>query len=220
MTAAAGTTDADGARTALARGAAVVLPNPAPLTCVLAGTDARAVNSAKGRPADQAVALWAHDPGTVAALGLDAGVHRLLVEERVTLLLRLPGGAGPAPATRDGWTMLFGARWAPVLPVLAPHPVLYVSSANRTGRPPAATAAEAAAMFPATVPVLDPAGLSGIDDGPTATPRAATTTLRLHPDGRLELHRRGAQDGAFADPDRYLDHVRARYLRPGAAGRG
>ncbi|MFI6156034.1 hypothetical protein ACIBCA_25500 [Kitasatospora sp. NPDC051170] len=213
-----GTVDADGARTALGEGAAV-LPNPAPLTFVVAGTDPRAVNTAKGRPADQAVALWAHDPGVLAeldtVLGLGAGLaalaRRLLTEELVTLLLPLRPDADPpawlAPATRDGWTLLFGARWSPLLPVLAGHPVLYVSSANRTGRAPAATAAEAEALG---VPVLGPGSLPGTGVGGAAA-RAATTTLRLHPDGRLDLHRAGAQDRAYGGGAGYLEHLRAVY---------
>ncbi|MFJ8043525.1 Sua5/YciO/YrdC/YwlC family protein [Kitasatospora sp. NPDC096147] len=206
---ASGTLGAVGA--ALHRGTAVVLPNPAPLTHVVAGTDPLAVNSAKGRPADQPVALWAHHPATLTTLTgplpLGPGVRRLLTEERVTLLLPLLADAPPwlAPATRDGWTMLFGARWAPVLPLLDPHPVLYVSSANRTGSPPAATTAEAHAMFPPEVPVL------ALPDA-SPTPRAATTTLRLHPNGRLDLHRPGAQDRRFPSPGAYLDHVRTTYL--------
>ncbi|MFF2076826.1 Sua5/YciO/YrdC/YwlC family protein [Kitasatospora sp. NPDC058162] len=215
----AGTVDLAGARAALRRGTAVVLPNPAPLTHVVAGTDPRAVNTAKGRPAEQAVALWAHDPGTLARLGavldlspeLAAAARRLLSEERVTLLLPLrPGAARPdwlVPATRDGWTLLFGARWEPVLPLLADHPVLYVSSANRTGHPPAATAAEARAMFPAAVPVLGTAGPDTAVGG-----RAATTTLRLHPDGRLDLHRPGAQDRPHPGRGAYLAHVRTAFL--------
>ncbi|MFJ4184583.1 hypothetical protein [Kitasatospora sp. NPDC089509] len=212
-------TDLEGARAALRRGTAVVLPNPAPLTHVVAGPDPRAVNTAKGRPADQAVALWAHHPDTLTDLdaaldlspALTAAAHRLLTEERVTLLLPLRPGAAPpdwlTPATRDGWTLLFGARWTPLLPLLADHPVLYVSSANRTGRPPAATAAEAVARFPAAVPVL------GTTSEPDSPPRAATTTLRLHPDGRIDLHRPGAQDRPYQDPNGYLEHVRAAYLR-------
>ncbi|MFI5649145.1 hypothetical protein [Kitasatospora sp. NPDC051705] len=231
-----GSVDADAADAALRRGTAVVLPNPAPLTYVVAGTDPEAVNEAKDRPAGQAVALWAHHPDTLAALGaaldlgagLAAAAHRLLTEERVTLLAPLRPGARPpgwlSPATRDGWTMLFGARWAPLLPLLAGHPVLYVSSANRTGRPPAATAADAVAMFPPAVPVLGAASLTdpGDGSGPASghgsgqPPRAATTTLRLHPDGRVDLHRHGAQDRRHPPPADYLDHVRARYpgLRP------
>ncbi|MEV6979440.1 Sua5/YciO/YrdC/YwlC family protein [Kitasatospora sp. NPDC093806] len=218
--------DVDGARRALRRGTAVVLPNPAPLTHVVAGPDPQAVNTAKGRPADQAVALWAHDPDTFAAAGealdlterLAALARRLLVEERVTLLLPLRSGAPRpdwlAPATRDGWTMLFGARWTPLLPVLADHPVLYVSSANRTGHPPAATVDDALAMFPPAVPVLalPAATTDSTDSTDTALPpRAATTTLRLHPDGRLDLHRHGAQDRPYPDADRYLEHVHATY---------
>ncbi|GAA2143186.1 hypothetical protein GCM10009760_29200 [Kitasatospora kazusensis] len=215
-----GSVDADGARRALRGGAAVVLPNPAPLTYVVAATDPRAVNAAKGRPLGQAVALWAHDPAVLAALdgvldlapGPAALAHRLLTEERVTLLVPLRSDVQPppwlAPAALDGWTLLFGARWTPLRPVLAEHPVLYVSSANRTGHAPAATAAEATAMFDATVPVLGCASLPGADRDPAEPPRSATTTLRLHPDGRLDLHRRGAQDRGHPNADRYLARLR------------
>ena len=209
-----------GARAALRRGQAVVLPNPAPLTCVVAGTDAQGVNRAKGRPEGQAVALWAHDPAILAALDdvldLDADLRTvarlLLTEQRVTLLVPLRAGAsGPdwlAPAARESWAMLFGTRWPPLLPVLEDHSVLYVSSANRTGQAPAATGAQARAMFPHSVPVLPADRLAGAEPESDPAARAATTTLRLYPDARITVHRRGAQDAAFADPDRYLDHVR------------
>ncbi|MER7582612.1 hypothetical protein [Kitasatospora sp. NPDC097691] len=222
-----GTVDVDGARAALRRGAAVVLPNPAPLTSVVAATDPQAVNTAKGRPAGQAVALWAHDPDTATALApvldldprLSAVARRLLADELVTLLVPLRSGArGPSwlsPATRDGWTLLFGARWTPLLPVLADHPVLYVSSANRTGHPPAGSAATAAAMFPATVPILGSASLTGADREPAEGPRAATTTLRLHPDGRIDLHRHGAQDRPYPAHGHFLDHIRRAYATAG-----
>lgn len=212
MNAGTGLVGADAARLALERGAAVVLPNPAPLTYVVAGTDPGGVNTAKGRPADQPVALWAHDRGTFAELarGTDldtAGVRlagRLLEEERVTLLVPLrPGGARPdwlAPASKDGWALLFGARWSPLLPVLEPFPVLYVSSANRTGHPPAGSAGAAREMFPRT-PVLD---------GGTGPGRRATTTLRLAPDGGLSLHRHGGQDHPYPTEQAYLGALRAR----------
>lgn len=218
-----GLVDAGGAGEALRRGEAVVLPNPAPLTCVVAATDAPTVNRAKGRPENQAVALWAHDPATFAALedaldldaDLRAAARLLLTEQRVTLLVPLrPGAAGPdwlAPAARESWAMLFGTRWQPLLPVLAEHSVLYVSSANRTGHAPAANAAQARAMFPQYVPVLPAERLPGTE--PDTAPRAATTTLRLYPDARITVHRRGAQDAAFTDTDSYLDHVRT--LSPG-----
>ncbi|MEU3064294.1 hypothetical protein [Streptomyces subrutilus] len=217
---------------ALLRGLAVVLPNPAPLTCVVAATAPEAVNRAKNRPADQPVALWTHHPRTAArvlrALDLAADTaeiaRRLLTDERVTVLAPLRADHAPppwlAPATHEGWTLLFGARWSPLRPVLDPHPVLYVSSANRTGLPPAPTAARARAMFPDDVPVLDPAALPGTGADSTDTadsaPRAATTTVRLHPDGRMELHRSGAQDGPYSDADAYLEHLRTAH-GPGTA---
>ncbi|MFE3940216.1 hypothetical protein ACFXPJ_42365, partial [Streptomyces goshikiensis] len=152
------------ARRALRGGAAVVLPNPAPLTYVVAATRPRAVNEAKARPSGQPVALWAHHAGTrhavTARTALDAAgialAGRLLAEEHLTLLLPLRAGARwpdwLAPACKDGWALLFGARWQPLAPLLDEHPVLYVSSANRTGGPPAATPPEALAVFPAPRP--------------------------------------------------------------------
>ncbi|MCX4579584.1 hypothetical protein OHB41_41670 [Streptomyces sp. NBC_01571] len=206
----------------LSLGRAAVLPNHAPLTFVVAATAASAVNRAKDRPADQPVALWTHHPHTTDLVlpALELAEHaaesarRLLTDERVTVLAPLRHDHTPpawlAPATHNGWTLLFGARWSPLQPVLDEHPVLYVSSANRTGRPPAPTAAQARAMFPEDVPVLDPAALPGTTpDAPGSPPRAATTTLRLHPDGHLELHRSGAQDAMHPDPTAYLHHLRA-----------
>ncbi|MFJ4091526.1 hypothetical protein ACIPYS_08075 [Kitasatospora sp. NPDC089913] len=204
-------------RAALALGRAVVLPNPAPLTCVVAATRPDAVNLAKQRPAEQAVALWAHHPRTLDALTerLDLGpdplrlARRLLAEEHLTVLapVRDPEEAPPwlAPATKDGWTLLFGTRWQPLAGLLDDFPVLYVSSANRTGHDPAPGPAEALAMFPPDVPVLGSPGLAGRPDDRR---RAATTTVRLHPDGRLGLHRHGAQDRGFADPEQYLARLR------------
>ncbi|MFF4324174.1 hypothetical protein [Streptomyces sp. NPDC001568] len=214
----------DAARAHLARGRAVVLPNPAPLTYVVAATTPDAVNRAKGRPVGQPVALWVHHPATaelvLRALDLSAAAagtaRRLLSDERVTLLAPLGRDHAPpgrlAPATHDGWTLLFGARWEPLRPVLDAHPVLYVSSANRTGHPPAATAARARAAFPGDVAVLDAAALPGTaPDAADAAPRAATTTIRLHPDGHMEPHRSGAQDRPYAGIAAYVDHLRAAY---------
>ncbi|MFJ4864699.1 Sua5/YciO/YrdC/YwlC family protein [Streptomyces sp. NPDC088748] len=216
-----GAVDLDEARRALRAGAAVVLPNPAPLTHVVTATTPHAVNEAKGRPPGQAVALWAHHAETLrtvlAVARLDAAATalaaRLLTEEHLTVLLplrtdpHLPDWL--APAAQDGRVLLFAARWQPLRPLLDEHPVLYVSSANRTGLPPAATTAEALAVFPAAVPVLRPPhGADGPAGGPA---RRATTTVAVHPDGRLTLHRHGAQDRSHPHPDDYLDHLRARY---------
>ncbi|MGV9264105.1 hypothetical protein ACWDRR_05515 [Kitasatospora sp. NPDC003701] len=243
-----GTVDLPGARSALARGTAVVLPNPSPLTGVVAATAPGTVNAAKGRPVGQPVALWAHHPDTLAALdaalALDAPTaalaRRLLAEEHLTLLVPLRTDEPPpdwlAPAAQDGWALLFGARWAPLRPLLARFPLLYVSSANRTGRPPAAHAAAAVAMFPAGTAVLGTADLPAA--GPASTEatgteaagtepaavepegpepaRRATTTLRLHPGGSLALHRHGAQDHRHGGAAAYLHHLRTAY--PAAAG--
>lgn len=204
----------------LREGTAVVLPNPAPLTHVATATTPQAVNEAKGRPLDQPVALWAHHADTLHAVAavteLDAAgsalAVRLLAEEYLTLLVPLRPSPRPswlAPACKAGWALLFGARWQPLRPLLDEHPVLYVSSANRTGRHPAATTADALAMFPATVPVLQlPHPLE--PEAAKAT-RQATTTVTLHPDGRLTLHRHGAQDRLYDHSDDYLHHLRAEY---------
>lgn len=211
---------------ALREGAAVVVPNPAPLTHVITARRAPTVNEAKGRPADQPVALWAHHRDTLRALdrvsALDADrqamARWLLSREHLTVLVPVrdrddtPDWA--APAIRDGWMLLFGARWQPLRPLLDEQPMLYVSSANRTGRPPAATTADALAMFPRTVPVLAaPPQPGGPHRAVADPPRRATTTVRLHPDGRLELHRRGAQDERCALPDQYVRGLRARYAK-------
>ncbi|MEZ3177489.1 hypothetical protein KYY02_01800 [Streptomyces pimonensis] len=202
-------------------GAAVVLPNPAPLTHVVTARRARTVNEAKGRPGDQPVALWAHHPDTLNALdqvwelGPDqsARARWLLTREHLTVLVPVRNGpelpSWAAPAVKDGWMLLFGARWQPLRPLLDELPLLYVSSANRTGRQPVATTAGALAMFPAAVAVL---AVPDTDDPPAAESleRRATTTVRLHRDGRLELHRHGAQDRHHADPADYLRDLEKR----------
>lgn len=211
------------ARRALREGSALVLPNESPLTHVVTATRARTVNEAKGRPSDRPVALWARHPDTLATLGRlwDLGPEAaetarwMLTAERLTVLLPLRDTAlrppWLAPAVKDGWMLLFGARSRPLRPLLDEHPVRYVSSANRTGRPPAATAEDALRMFPPGVEVLhlpDAGPDSAVLEDPP--PRRATTTVRLHPDGRLELHRHGAQDQHATGPEDYLRHLRER----------
>ncbi|MFF2193918.1 hypothetical protein [Streptomyces sp. NPDC058157] len=203
---------------ALRDGAAVVLPNPAPLTHVVTSRLPYAVNEAKGRPAGQPVALWAHHPDTVSALdgiwrlptGPAAMARRLLAEEHLTVLVPVREDADPpgwaAPAVKDGWMLIFGARWAPLRPLLDAHPMLYVSSANRTGHAPAASTADALATFPAGVPVLGPPVPE-----PGAAARRATTTIRVHADGHLDHHRPGAQDQDFPGPRPYLRHLQDTY---------
>ncbi|GAA2813243.1 hypothetical protein GCM10010452_47060 [Crossiella cryophila] len=194
---------------ALARGAAVVLPNPYPLTSVVAATTAEAVNAAKGRPAGQAVALWLVGDGPwaelAAALDLDsrglALARHLLVEERVTALLPITPAAPRwvLDAAREGFVLVFGSCWAPLRPLLTQP--LRVSSANRTGHAPVADPASARAEFPPEVHVLD-AG-----DGHPSWGRRATTTLRLTRAG-IEHVRPGAQCHARGGPAAYLAHLR------------
>ncbi|MFD7919832.1 hypothetical protein ACFV3R_11475 [Streptomyces sp. NPDC059740] len=210
------------AEQALAEGAAVVVPNPAPLTHVVTARRASTVNEAKGRPAGQSVALWAHHPDTLSAveqiwaLGPEerATARRLLTQERLTVLVPVHDGTGTPdwapPAVKDGWMLLFGARWESLRPLLDRHPLLYVSSANRTGHQPAATTAEALAMFSDAVPVLTVPEPRDAPSPVSGTRRRATTTVRLHSDGRLELHRHGAQDQHHADPAHYLEELQER----------
>ena len=205
---------------ALTAGRAAIVPNPSPLTYVVTATNPQAVNTAKGRPIDQEVALWVHDEttwaGLIPSLDLTSSALRMAVAllrvELVTLLAPVcadtPPPAWAVPALRDGHLLLFGARWQPLAPLLARFPRLYVSSANRTGQAPAATASAAAAMFGPGIPVADADSLRESD-----TPHTATTMLRIAPSGALTHVRRGAQDQAHgADPDLYLERLRTTEL--------
>lgn len=81
----------------------------------------------------------------------------------------------------------------------------FPSVCNRTGQAPAATAALAVAMFGPGIPVTDADHLRAID-----APHAATTMLRIAPDGALTHIRNGAQDRAHGtDPALYLKHLHA-----------
>lgn len=209
--------DTGAAADALRAGGAVILPNPSPLTYVVAATTPGAVNDAKGRPTGQEVALWVHDDAVWRALATELALtpaalrtaFALLREERVTLLVPVRADARPSPwtgpALRDGHLLLFGAQWGPLSALLTGFPQLYVSSANRTGQPPADTAARATAMFGPGIPVVDAEALRR-----PGTPHAATTMLRIGSGGDLEHVRRGAQDQAHGpEPEAYLAHLRA-----------
>ncbi|MFJ1767828.1 hypothetical protein ACIOD2_46400 [Amycolatopsis sp. NPDC088138] len=202
---------------ALGAGSAVVFPNPYPLTSVVAATAPGVVNTAKGRPEDQAVALWLVGDEIwtefAAALDLDDATRvfarELLVHERVTLLLPLMSGRVPdqaRPATRDGHALVFGACWDPLRPILAGAGLLHVSSANRTGHPPAASPAEVRAMFPPDVHVVD------ATDDASAAGRAATTTLRVSRNHTLTHTRSGAQDRDCGGREAYLARLRSVYV--------
>ncbi|WP_405591063.1 Sua5/YciO/YrdC/YwlC family protein [Streptomyces sp. NBC_01190] len=203
-----------GVTRALDTGEAVLLPTPSPLPYVVAGRVAERVNTAKGRPAGQAVALWVPDLAPVTPWIALAPHHLpllrwLLVKELVTVLVPVrPSGLTPswvAPALRDGHVLLAG----PGLPALnalhaGPRP-LYVSSGNRTTHPPVATAAEAAATFGPDVLVLD-----GDEFRDAAVRHASSTMLRFGPRAELDVVRHGIQDAPFADGETYLKDLRER----------
>jgi L-threonylcarbamoyladenylate synthase len=211
------------ARHALAAGRAAVLPSPSPLVYGVAATVPNVVNAAKGRALDQEVAVWLHEdsawreltPALDLAPAALARALGLLRRELVTLLVPLhperPAPAWLSPAIRDGHALLFGARWAPLTRLLSEFPHLYLSSANRTGDPPAATAAQAAAMFATHIPVVDGDALRDPD-----RVHASSTMLRITAAGDLFLARHGIQDTTHdcthgCDRATYLEHCVATY---------
>lgn len=130
-----------------------------------------------------------------------------LLRERLSLLVavrdpaRLP--AWVRPAVQRGHLAMFSGRWAPLAPLWDRFPRLYGSSANRTGKPPAACAADGASALGAQLPVIDGDALRD--------PRlvhAASTMVRVAPDGTLSPHRSGAQDAAAGlDLDTYVQRL-------------
>ncbi|MDP9831054.1 hypothetical protein [Kineosporia succinea] len=190
------------ARELLEQGQAVVLPNPSPLTCVVAATSPAVVNAAKGRPERQNVAVWGLDDDFWSLLRpfIDLPdtpfAFDLLRRHPVTALLpvRGPLPRWAEPAVRDRQILLFGTRWEPVAEAVAGFGHLYVSSANRTGRPPAATAAQAREMFGDRCAIVD----RDVHHSPHLTHRA-TTMVRIAPDGSVHLARSGATDEVVTD---------------------
>ena len=103
--------------------------------------DAAAVNTAKGRPADQPAGLSVADFAVVAPY-LDVAdrvlpMVRWLCESEQVILLARPRGGGPgwlSPATLDGMLSFTCTPWLPELgKIIAEFGHLYVSSANLTG---------------------------------------------------------------------------------------
>jgi tRNA A37 threonylcarbamoyladenosine synthetase subunit TsaC/SUA5/YrdC len=204
----------DAACRALAAGRPVVLPNRAPLAYIVVATDPREVNRLKGRPVHQSVGIALSDDADWRALepALDltgAGLARMRALMRRELLSFLApvrdGVTLPewlAPAERDGWLGLFAGCWRPLGPVWQRFPRLFGSSANRTGRPPAGSAAEAAAAFGDSTVVVD-----GDERRASTLTRGATTILRIGPDGTPALHRSGAHDAGLT-ADEFLRRCR------------
>jgi len=200
----------------LAAGGAVVVPNPAPMAYGLVGTSATAVNALKGRALDQAVAVSLHDRSEwqrvapnidVPPAALDA-VLRLL-RRRLSLLVPLrsqePCLQWIAPAVRDGYLGVFNGRWTHTATLWDRFPRLFGSSANLTGEPPAACAADALAMFGTDCPVVEVTAF-----GDQRRWRLSSTMVRLDRRGRLALHRTGADDAAGSRaPGEYLRQLAA-----------
>lgn len=190
------------------------MPNPSPMTYGLVATRAWAVNAAKGRPLHQPVAVSLHDKAQWQRVApvIDLPAERLpmlvaLLRERLSLLVpvrdaaRLP--AWVQPAVHAGELAMFSGWWAPLAALWERFPRLYGSSANRTGQPPVASAADAARTLGARAPIIDGDALRD--------PRrvhAASTMVRVTPDGQLGLYRRGAQDAASGlDIDAYIGRL-------------
>ncbi|MDN5861437.1 MAG: Sua5/YciO/YrdC/YwlC family protein, partial [Pseudonocardia sp.] len=201
----------DAACQARARGQAVVVPNPSPMTYGLVATSATAINAIKGRPLRQPVAVSLHDQAewrrVTPALDLpDASLPMVgaLLRERLSLLVPVRDAAAlPAwarSAVQGNHLAVFDGWWAPLARLWDRFPRLYGSSANRIGRPPAASAAAAARMLGAAVPVIDGDALRD----PHGV-HAASTMLRVRADGSLRPHRSGTQDAASGlDLDAYV----------------
>src|SRR5579859_7406227 len=109
---------------ALRSGSPVVIPTPSPLAYTIAGTQAAAVNTAKGRPASQLAGVSVAKIDLIAPyLDLADGVlpmARWLCEsEMVSLLVPVRAGAPSwlSPAISDGMVFFTSTPW---LPALAP----------------------------------------------------------------------------------------------------
>lgn len=198
----------DAAWAALAAGQPVVLPNATPLAYMVVATSPREVNRLKGRPLHQNVGITLYDDADWRSVqpALDLapdGFERMLElmrRELLSFLAPLRHGAELPewlrPAVRDGWLGVFAGRWRPLTPLWERFPRLFGSSANRTGQPPAGSAAEAAAVLGDTTVVVD-----GDAQRDVAATRGATTILRMWPDGTIALHRTGAHDAGLSAHD-------------------
>jgi tRNA A37 threonylcarbamoyladenosine synthetase subunit TsaC/SUA5/YrdC len=182
------------------------------MTYGVVATSARAVNALKRRPLEQNVAISAHDQSEWLAMAAVVAVPptliRRLLDQRLSVLAPLRPDASPpdwtVPAVRNGQLAIFSGRWDRTATLWERFPRLYGSSANRTGCPPAATAAEAAEIFGGDAVVVD-----GDAFRDTRAAHAASTMIRVTPAGELLLHRSGAQDQSSGlDPAVYLGLLR------------
>lgn len=199
---------------ALDAGAPVVIPMPVPLPYVLAGSDAAALNAAKGRPPAQPLGMVVADFAPVARyLDLDedtSAFARWLAADQLLNLFVPVGDGSPAwmrPSTSNGWLGLMLACPEAVRALLDKRGHLYVSSANRTGGEVAVTAAAANLAFDDELLVID-----GDAERDPSVPAGSATIVRVGPQRRLEVVRGGINDAGFAgDTDGFLREVRRRW---------
>lgn len=204
---------------ALTEGRAVVVANPSPMTYGIVATSPYAVNALKHRPQDQNVAVSLHNIAEWhdVAPSLDVPAELLprigaLLRLRLSLLVPLRDSAPHPdwinPAVRNGYLAMFSGWWAPLAQLWDQFPRLYGSSANRTGQLPAASAAEAVGIVGTDAPVVNADALRDLGRA-----HAASSMLRIAPDGELSLYRRGANDAASGlDPETYLRQLASMHI--------
>jgi L-threonylcarbamoyladenylate synthase len=195
-------------------GGAVIVPLPTPLPYVVASLDAAMVNVAKGRPSEQPVGLTVADFSLVTPhVELDAdtlALARWLTADQLLNLLLPVGDGRPAwmrPSTSKGWLGVTLACLDQTRALLDQRRQLYLSSANRTGYPPALTAPAADAAFAGQLLVIngDPARALSVAAG-------SATIVRVGSHRHLEVIRHGIHDAAFAgDTQRFLQHLIRRW---------
>jgi L-threonylcarbamoyladenylate synthase len=205
------------AMAAVGAGRPIVIPTPSPMAYTITGTNAAAVNTAKGRPASQPAGLSVTDIDVIAPY-LDVGdsvlpMARWLCESELVSLLApvRPGGPGwLSPATSDGLLFFTSMPWLPgVTTIIAQFRHLYMSSANLTGTQPATTAAEAGAAFGDHLLVLD-----GDQMRDASRPHGSTTIVRISSHGDLVVARSGISNLPFGDDlAGYADDLATRWRK-------
>ena len=174
----------------LARGELVAYPTE---TVYALGADAfspaalERLLESKGRAAERGLSVGIRDAAALAQLvpDLPAAARRLAARfwpGPLTLVVRVADPAFVAVATPLG----VGFRCSPqpsaaALARAAPHPIV-ATSANRSGEPPARTAAEVEACFGPELAILGGEPASGL---------APSTVVAVRSDGSLELLRAG-----------------------------
>jgi tRNA A37 threonylcarbamoyladenosine synthetase subunit TsaC/SUA5/YrdC len=192
----------------------VIVPLPTPLPYVIAGSDAAAVNVAKGRPAEQATGVAVADFTLVTPhVQLDedtlAFARWLSTHELLSLMLPV-GEGGPAwmrPSTSKGWLGVMLGWLDQIRPLLHERGHLYVSSANRTGGEVAITAATAATAFGDELLVID--GDAARD---LSVASGSATIVRIRPHRQVDVVRHGINDAGIADDtSRFLQQLTQRW---------